>query len=158
MRGTKHLIQCHCILPQYRRMKDPVFHKFVVFSVIDDNDNVVEKFCHCNNCGVVHKVHDLCKSEIVVGRESSLSIMTQADIRLSLPQNFSKILETYECDLPVWEEVQFYYETGLEAPPIILTKEEFKGTVTGKILHMLGSTKVRIESFTREEVLEIKNE
>ena len=133
-------------------MKEPFFHKFVVFSVIDDNDKVIEKFCHCNNCGVVHKVFDLCQSEIVVGRESSLSIMTQADIKLSLPQNLSKILETYECDLPVWEEVQFYYETGLDAPPIILTKEEFKGTVSGKILHMLGSTKVKIEPFTREEM------
>ena len=137
-------------------MKDPLFHKFVVFSVVDDEDKVVEKFCHCNNCGVVHKIHDLCKSEIVTGRESSLSVMTKADIQLSLPANLSKILDTYECDLPVWEEVQFYYETGLEAPPIVLTKEEFKGTVTGKILHMLGSTKIKIESFTREEIFEDK--
>ena len=158
MRGLKHLIQCHCILPQYRKMKDPLFHKFVVFSVVDEEDKVIEKFCHCNNCGVVHKIHDLCKSEIVVGRESSMSVMTKNDIKLSLPANLSKILETYECDLPVWEEVQFYYETNLEAPPIILTKEEFKGTVTGKVLHMLGSTKVKIESFTREEVFEDRNE
>ncbi len=39
-RGQKHLIECHCILPQYRRSSNTVYHKFVVFSVIDDSDTV----------------------------------------------------------------------------------------------------------------------
>ena len=64
MQGFKHLVQCHCILPQYRKMKDPVFHKFVVFSTIDKKDNVEPKNVQCNNCGVIHKVFDICKSEI----------------------------------------------------------------------------------------------
>ncbi len=154
MRGMKHLVQCHCILPQYRKRKDPFFHKFIVFSVIDDNDNPIVKYCHCNNCGVVHKVHDLCQSEIVIGKEASLSLMTKEDIRASIPANISKILDTYECDIPIWEEVQFYYETGLESPGIVLTKEPFKGTVSGKILYLLGASKVKIESFTRDEILD----
>ncbi|MDB4337410.1 hypothetical protein OAA09_00165 [bacterium] len=154
MRGAKHLVQCHCILPQFRRMKDPVFHKFVVFSIVDDNDKVIQKYCHCNNCGVVHSVVDLCQSEIVVGRESSLSLMTTGDIKSCIPQNISKVLETYECDLPVWEEVQFYYETGINSPPIVLTKEDFKDTTNGKVLHLLGGTKIKIESFSRKETID----
>lgn len=154
MQGMKHLIQCHCILPQYRNRKDPFFHKFIVFSVIDNNDNAIIKFCHCNNCGVVHKVYDLCQSEIVVGKESSLSIMTREDIKSSIPANIAKILETYDCDLPLWEEAQFYYESETNSPGIVLTKEAFKGTVSGKILYMLGSSKIKIETFTRDEILD----
>ena len=157
MRGIKHLVQCHCILPQFRKMKDPIFHKFVVFSVIDDDDKVISKFCHCNNCGVVHNVVDLCQSEIVVGRESSLSLMTREDIRSCIPQNIAKVLDTYEVDLPVWEEVQFYYETGIDSSPIVLTTEEFKGTINGKALYMLGGSKIKIESFSRMEVVDESN-
>ncbi len=153
MRGVKHLVQCHCILPQYRKMKEPLFHKFIVFTVIDDEDRAIPKFVHCNNCGVVHNVTDICQSEIVTGREMSLSVMTKEDIRSCSPENNAKLLDTYECEVPVWEEVQFYYETSLPATPIVLTKEEFKGTMTGKILHLLGGAKIKIESFTREEVL-----
>ena len=94
MKGAKHLIQCHCILPQFRRMKDPIFHKFVVFTVIDDNDKVLPKIVHCNNCGIVHNVVDICQSEIVTGREMSLSVMTKEDIRACIPENLSKLLDT----------------------------------------------------------------
>jgi len=135
-------------------MKDPVFHKFTVFTVIDDNDKAIPKFVHCNNCAVVHNITDICQSEIVTGREMSLSIMTKEDIRPCIPENIAKLLDTYECDIPVWEEVQFYYETDLPSIPIVLTREEFKGVMTGKILHMLGGAKIRIESFTRDEVVE----
>jgi len=153
MKGVKHLIQCHCILPQYRKMKDPLFHKFVVFTVIDNNDKVLPKIVHCNNCGVVHNVIDICQSEVVTGREMSISVMTKEDIRAGIPENLAKLLDTYECDVPIWEEVQFYYETDLPAPPIVLTREEFKGTSSGKLLHMLGGPKIKIESFTREELV-----
>jgi hypothetical protein len=132
-------------------MKDPIFHKFVVFTVVDDDDKVIPKIVHCNNCGVVHSVIDICHSEVVTGRELSISVMTKEDIRACIPENITKLLDTYECDIPVWEEVQFYYETGLSPMPIVLTREEFKGVSSGKILHMLGGAKIKIESFTREE-------
>ena len=37
----------------------------------------------------------------------SRSLITREDVRPSLPNNIAKILDTYECDLPLWEEVQF---------------------------------------------------
>ena len=60
MRGQKHLIECHCILPQYRRALNTVYHKFVVFSEIDDSDTVVPKFAQCNNCGVIGHLAGQC--------------------------------------------------------------------------------------------------
>ena len=48
MDSVNHLIECRCILPQYKKAIDPPFHKFVVFSVIDKFDVVLEKAC-CGN-------------------------------------------------------------------------------------------------------------
>ena len=84
MKGVKHLIQCHCILPQYKNSPEPIFHKFVVFSEIDEEDNFVTKLAQCNNCGVIHKVVDACKSEIVRGMEESSAILTIPEIKKSL--------------------------------------------------------------------------
>ena len=81
MKGVKHLVQCHCILPQYKNAKDPVFHKFTVFSVIDDSDTVVSKYAECNNCGAAHKVYDICKSEIVVGKDEVRSYLKISDFQ-----------------------------------------------------------------------------
>ena len=43
MPGIKHLIQCHCILPQYRNIDDPIFHKFIVFSKMDSNGDLIPR-------------------------------------------------------------------------------------------------------------------
>ena len=107
MQGLKHLVQCHCILPQYRKMKDPVFHKFVVFSTIDNNDNVEPKNVQCNNCGVIHKVFDICKSEILHSKEDLKTLISKKDIQMMLPNKLSEILDSYDVDLPTWEQAHF---------------------------------------------------
>jgi citrate lyase subunit beta/citryl-CoA lyase len=84
MQGIKHLIQCHCILPQFRNLKEPKFHQFSVFSIIDDSDVIEPKLVACNNCGILHRVVDVCKSEIVTNREDSASSMKREDFNLSL--------------------------------------------------------------------------
>ena len=95
-------MQCHCILPQFKRAPEPIFHKFVVFSVIDDEDEVVPKLVICNNCGVVHKVTDICKTEIAVGNDSMRSVMTKEQIGQSLHPNIAGLLDAHECDIAVW--------------------------------------------------------
>ena len=50
MIGTKHLIQCHCVLPQFRKMDNPIFHKFVVYSRFSEESIVEERLVKCNNC------------------------------------------------------------------------------------------------------------
>jgi len=152
--GFKHLIQCHCILPQFKNKAEPIFHKFIVFSVIDDKDKVIPKYSHCNNCGVVHRVFDLCKSEIVLGKESIRSMLTKEDIRPSLPTNISSILDTYECDLPIWEEVHFIIDNKRWGSSVVLTKDILDDTIQGKNLSILGQTEVKIETFIENLLLE----
>ena len=75
---VKHLIECHCTLPQYRNRPDIVYHKFPVFSLLE-SDSVVEKLARCNNCDAVHRVFDVCKSEIFIGDLDISAIKTQQE-------------------------------------------------------------------------------
>ena len=61
--GVKHLVQCNCMLPQLKSKS--ILHKFLVFSIVDDNNKVQVKFAQCNNCNVIHKVTEVCKSTIL---------------------------------------------------------------------------------------------
>ena len=46
-------------------MDNPLFHKFTVFSEFDSEGEIIPKIAKCNNCGVIHKVIDFCRSEII---------------------------------------------------------------------------------------------
>ena len=84
----KHLLECRCILPTMKNKPDPPLHKFVVFSV-QQNDKIVEKLSTCNNCGVVHRVYEVCKSEILNNFEGTKSSLTIEDISIMLPTSVS---------------------------------------------------------------------
>ena len=90
--GQKHLIKCRCVLPQMKNLPIPTQHQFVVFSEVIDG-NVKTKFSQCNNCGVIHKITDICSSEIMNGKDAMSSIMSIEDIKLSMNASLSSILE-----------------------------------------------------------------
>ena len=147
MQGVKHLIQCHCILPQFKNAEDPTFHKFVVFSVIDDSDTVQPKFAQCNNCGVIHKVTDICISELTT-REESKSLPSTSDIKLSIPQDLSQILESYQCDIATWEQAEWIYLTKSWDQWLSLVREyDEDSELRGKRLIFLQDGRFRIEAF-----------
>ena len=147
---VKHTIQCHCILPQYRNRKDPVFHRFVVFGCVDDSDTLVTKHAVCNNCGAVHKIYDICKSEILVGKESLSAIMNIDDVKVSLPQDIVSILESYNCELPVYEHVKFVYDHQAYSQEVIIANEMMENEVIGKKLVFNQLGKVTIQPFSEQ--------
>ena len=155
MKYVNHLIECQCILPQYKRKENPPFHKFVVFSVIDETDSVLEKFSQCNNCGAVHRVYDICKSDIALGHESLHSLPSKEDFSLMLPSSVSEILESYNCETYKWENVAFIFNNEAVGDKIILVKDEIDGKVQGKFLTYKGSSKFMIEPFILDS--EIRN-
>lgn len=150
--GLKHLITCRCVLPQFKRSDDPPRHQFVVFSTVND-DVVVPKFAQCNNCGVIHKVVEVNRSEIMLGRENMGSLVTIDDIKAGLPQQLSNILETNDVDLPTWELAQFILENKQWGNFVVLRTDEEDGLKQGKYLRILGEAMFRVESFTREEII-----
>lgn len=146
--GLKHLVECHCVLPQFRDSKDPVYHRFVVFTELDDDDNIVVKHAQCNNCGVIHRITDICKSEIIMGKETSVSLMSINDIKLSIPQQIASVLESYNADLATWEAVLFTIENERWGTPVVLTSEDKSGQIDGKCLRVTGPSTAKIEAYS----------
>tara|TARA_A100001015_G_scaffold260012_1_gene304384 strand:+ start:3169 stop:3627 length:459 start_codon:yes stop_codon:yes gene_type:complete len=147
MQGYKHIVECHCILPQFRNIKNPPWHKFVVFSVIDEGDTVVPKHAQCNNCGVVHNVFDIGKSEILAGQELG-AVIQKEDIALMLPSSLKNMLISYGCDVATWENVLFVLQNSKFPCNIILDKKEENGLISGKLLEMADHGKYVIKPYS----------
>ena len=153
LEGVKHIIECHCILPQYKSKPNPPWHKFVVFSIIDESNTVIPKYSQCNNCGVVHKVIDICKSEIIPGKDELRSIPTIEDLSVSMPNDVTDILKNYNVDISTWEMAKFLLQEKQWGKNIILTKETVEGEVHGKAMFFDSQDKIRIESFSYSTVV-----
>ena len=156
MQGIKHIVECHCILPQFKNRQNTPYHKFIVFSIVDDSDTVVPKYAQCNNCDVVHRVFDICKSEIVTGKEELKSIVTEQELTLTLPDGVCDVLKTYNVDIPTWEMASFIFVNEQWGQSIILSKDSIGDEVTGKRLVFEGHKKFKLEEFLHSAVVEKK--
>jgi len=152
-KGQKHLVRCRCVLTQFKRSPDPPIHQFVVFSVIGDDDKVQVRFAQCNNCGVIHKVIDICKSEIVMARDSMTSLITVDDIKPSLPEGLRALLESNHADLATWEAVQFLIANQQWGNFVVVSSDVEEDVRQGKYVRIMGESLYRVESFTRNEVI-----
>ena len=144
MIGQKHLIECHCSLSIYRKNNNIVYHKFPVYSKFDDKGNVVAKYSKCNNCGANHYVYEFCKSEIKNGKEDSDLSLSIEDIKLSLPDNVVKILDQYECDVSIYEEISHIFEESYFPYSVIVKREILDDEHTVKILKFEKEDKFKI--------------
>lgn len=145
--GIKHLIQCHCVLPQFRNTNPTVFHKFVAFSIVED-DKVQEKIAQCNNCGVLHRIYDHCRSEILFGKESSASVRTIEDIELSLPERLAAYLKSQNIDIATWEHIEWIVE-NVQDSDVVIRRDEQSGKINLKILMIKKDGSFR----TRNEII-----
>lgn len=152
MDGVKHLIQCKCILPQYKTQQ--IFHKFVVFSIIKDNV-VQEKLTQCNNCGAIHKITELCKSSIVNSKESPKGMMTIDDYKINLPHNVSELLEKLKCEIYVWEEINFVIKNSKWNTKVVLAHDVYDNYSCGKYMIIKSKNDFEIETFNEQIVTNI---
>lgn len=150
--GLKHLITCRCVLPQLKRRDNPPRHMFVVFSVIDDDGNFRTKFAQCNCCGIVHKVTEINRSEILA-REAMPSLRGVDDIKPTLPARLAELLEGSHADLASWEMAQFIIDNKQWGSFVVLNTDEESGMRQGKYVKILGENLIRVETFTRDEVI-----
>jgi hypothetical protein len=150
--GMMHLIECTCILPQYLQSKNPIFHKFVVFSIVDACGDVEQKYVTCNNCGVVHRVYDICKSDVSHGRDTLRGAITIDEIRCTLPPRLTTLLESNECELPAWEHAKFIIDEQRWGQRVILTSEVIDGMRAGKFVIIQSPESFGVAQYS--EVLE----
>ncbi len=145
-RGIKHLVECHCILAIYKNVSPPVYHKFLVYSKFDDNDKIIPKYVNCNNCGATHLVYEVCKSDLKTGKEDISSVRSISDISLSLPDKLIKVLESYDSECVIYEEVEDVIKNSLYPTSIILKREIIDENHHLKILNIEGENNFSIAS------------
>lgn len=136
----KHLIECQCVLNIFKNKTKIIYHKFKVFSEIDNDDEVREKYVICNNCDIVHRVYEVCKSEIKWGCENLKSLVTtKEDIKFNLEsKNYHIITEELEknnIDLCEWEYIDYLLENKKEGQ-IILNKNEIDDNIVYNVLYI----------------------
>lgn len=149
----RHLIECQCILKIYEKRTKPIFHKFAVFSIFDEENNIIEKYVQCNNCNALHKVYDFQKSEIMWGKDGYIGLVNNInDIRNNLiSQGYQKLTETLDSykiiDISLWEKIEYLLDTNSE-DHIILEKKEIDNNVIIKFLYIKEKGfKIKTESF-----------
>jgi hypothetical protein len=130
-----------------------VYHKFVVFSEVDDSDTVVASNVQCNNCGTVHKIYDICKSEISAGKDESAAVEKKEDVALSLPKQLVELMETYSLEICDYQMARHIIENKSWNTTIVLSFESEGEKSSGKILKFLAEDRFRVESFSRQEIL-----
>ena len=87
-----------------------------------------------------------------MGKDELRSMMSEKDIKLTLPSSLSNILESYACDLATWQYVQFAFHNQKWGYWTTLVKEELESGVSGKILRIDGQSNFRIEPFNTEDM------
>jgi len=145
---AKHLIECNCVLPQFKYQTPLVYHRFVVFSVVGEDALVIPSYAQCPNCGIVHRVMEVGKS-VIMRREELNSLLTEDEIAKSLPTSLADILRQYKVDYASWQQAKFIIENELWGRRITLSREELEGTVMGKILIIIGHTLWTVERYEK---------
>lgn len=125
----------------------------MVFSIIDESDTVITKYASCNNCGATHKVYDVCKSEIMTGKEDIRSILSIEDFKFSLPDSLFDLLGQYQREICDYEFSQFILDNELWDSTIILSREDLEDHTQGKSVRFIEKDKFRIESYTQKTSL-----
>jgi len=146
MLGFKHTIECHCILPLYKNKQPTVYHKFTVYTKIDNKGKVIPKYVNCNNCGITHNVYEICKSDIKIGKEDITSVRNIKDIKFSLNKKVVSLLEEYNCEMPVYEEIEDILEQEIFPTELILKREIIDEEHHIKLLQINGKSSFKIKS------------
>lgn len=149
--GQRHSIRCNCILTQHMSRRDPPLFHFVVFSVVEDDNSVRPKIVQCPNCGVLHRVLDIGRSKILAGKEESKSVVTEDDIKASIPVNLAKLLEKNELDITQWETAQFIIENQKWGDFVVLSDETVEKVRYVKYIRILGNDLFKVETKEFEE-------
>lgn len=153
--GVKHLIKCVCVLPQLSKMKNPPSHEFPVFSTYDDDSQEFDtSYVQCTNCGVVHKIIDLCESVILKGKDELRTVAKIDDVKNVIPEKIAKVLEQYEVDMATWQNVAWIVESSSWGQSVVLASEYIDGVKQGKSLTIIGRELYKINSFAQETAAE----
>lgn len=154
--GHKHLIECRCVLPQFQDHDDVTFHQFPAFStcetdpVADQNLEAEptiqfhETIVTCPNCGLLHRITGFCKSDVLQEDSDGVAVDID-DLRVGMPGDLNSVLDSYDCDLPTWQEVKFAWASDTRRN-VVLRKTNSGNFVLAKMLVMNPGGRYSIET------------
>jgi len=120
--------------------------------VIDDSDNVRVKFAQCDNCGIIHKVFEIGKSDVISNKETMGSITTIDDLKNSMPEKMVTLLEKNDvADVSSWEEAKFIIENEKWGNFIVLSKDSSESDTNVKLLRIVSKNIFIVENEVRTE-------
>lgn len=143
--GIKHVLKCRCILSQFRNMKNPPNHEFIVFSILED-DSIQKSYVKCNNCGIAHEIIDLCRSKIL-DKSDDWNVPTKKDISYYFSSDLKDLLDSYEADLPTWQMAQWIIQEKKWGKELVIQKKEYEDRVEGKNLLFIEKDRYRVDTF-----------
>jgi len=127
-----------------------VFHKFIVFSIINDDETFKPSYARCNYCGAIHKVTEVMTS-VQQRRDTAPMLPDIEEIKTTLPEKLVELLSRYTLDVTTWQEIKFIYENELWGKAVILQRETEGQESYGKYLLIAGKTLWKIDTFSTEE-------
>lgn len=148
MSGVKHLIECHCMLKIFRDVESVKYHKFPVYSKIDEDGKIIHKLAKCNNCESLHYIYDYCKSELRGGKDQTSVTLTIDDISLCLPDRLNQVLFKSYCDISTWEHCLDIVEEKRWGETVVLSRDVIDENEQVKILIIKGENTIKIENKT----------
>lgn len=145
----KHLIECKCVLSQFKNLEPTRWHSFVVFSVIKEDGSIIPSFAQCNHCAIVHKITEVGVSSVTT-KENIPGLETIESVSSRLPKSLTTLLEKYNPNLPLLQEIEFIISNGLWGKTVILNKEKVEGFLVGTQMMIIGETLWKLIPFQEE--------
>lgn len=151
MPGIKHLVECHCYLAIYKKSSKIINHKFPVYSKLDDDGKIIPKNAKCNNCEALHRVYDVCKSELKAGKDQSSVTLTIDDLMVMMPQNISNFLISNNVDISTWEHIKDIIDEKRWGEPVIIKRDIIDEKQQIKYIELDSKLTIKINLETLED-------
>ena len=101
----------------------------------------------------MHKVVEVCKSELIPGGDQKNVTIEKDDIELMLPDKISNVLKKYDCDISVWEHALDIYENKAWGSSLVLKREIIEENEHLKILIFNENERLKIQSIKINDTL-----
>jgi len=149
-----HLVECQCVLSIFKNKTKPVYHKIPVFSIINESDELEQKYIMCENCNIIHHVTEITKSEIKWGVEGLESLInTKEDIKFNLEslghERLATILEKEDMHVSDWEKAEFLLDKKNKGIIVLQKNEENNNIIIKFIDFDSGKYKIKKEIIQR---------
>ena len=75
-------------------------------------------------------------------------------LKHGISENLSSVLETYNCDISTWENVEFIIDNELWDEDVVISRESIDDITHVKVLNILSETKLKVNSNIIKDTLE----